>query len=296
MNMNLTLRLLLLTALLAAAQPVRAYEGFFPKGITAQRLLRLADLKLDQGGGGAQAKVGLGVEPNGQPLLLINDVFFNVPSGAGSKTLTPVRVKAPDGIQSFAVMDDGAVLAVSGRFLGAVIPNGFQKIVKLPGNRMKIAAATGDACYLYGGETPAQKGSLYLYGKGRKLIRLVKSPRAITAVAGLGDATFFSTGTSLFLLKAGKPAVLVFEADSEISSLAVDWPRGVFYSTARDVGYVSGPGRSYRFIRGEGAKLFVQNNQVFLFLRNSGELVKCGPISKFADLSSDFENAKKRKK
>ena len=184
----------------------------------------------------------------------------------------------PSNIPGLEALADADVMIIATRFRD------------LPDEQMKVAPASVNECYLYGGKNAKVRRDLYLYRKDGMLLHLLRAPAPITAIAGNREFTFLAIGPKIYLFTEGKPLLLVYSTDSNVTSLAVSPPAAIFFATANSVGYVSEPGRGFSFVQGKGAKVQVRDGSLFLFFPDQG-IMKCSPISGFVKMAEDLQQA-----
>ncbi len=257
----------------------RALEAVFPQALETRFIFRIDQLpgRID----GGEARFALDRE--GRPYLALGDLLIAI---GHRDDFAHERYRVPGGanIDRLAWMRDGALLVISGSQLGVMTGERINPMLALPSASMRIEPASGDAFYLYGGDTPDQRRSLYLYRKGGQLLHLFRAPAAIGAVAGDGDVTFLAIEESIYILVLGEPLRFVYEAGEAVSGLAVAPPWGVFFGTAQSFGYVTESATGYAFIRGQGGEPRVHDEDLYLFLPDEG-VVKASPVSSFEDLA-----------
>ena len=229
------------------------------------------------------------VDGDGRPFVLLRHTLIalqvtdDVPPEA-------LRIGGVEAIDDFAWMAEGRMLLIAGKSLGELTEDGFDPILTLPDEHMKVAPASDNECYLYGGSSAKTQCNLYLYRKDGTLLHLLVAPAPITAVAGTREFTFLAIGAKIYLLSEDKPLLAAYSADSNITSLAMSPPAGIFFSTDDSVGYVSEPGRGFSFIQGKGAQVRVRGDSLFLFFQDAG-VMRCSPISRFAMMAEDLQQA-----
>ena len=202
------------------------FEAVFPRSLDVSFLFRLDDLSSDI----RSQNLLFDVNRRGVPYLLHRNRLISLRSGKKPKALL---VKGVDRVDQLAWAGD-ALLMVWGKRLGVLAKQGFGTLWQLPEKGLKIRAVNARQVYLYGGSS----GSLYIYDRNRGLVHLLRAPSPIRAVSGNGTLTFLAIGEKIYLFSPGKPLSLVFRAASEVTSLAMAPPSGLFYSTAEHVGYV----------------------------------------------------------
>ncbi|HUU42223.1 MAG TPA: hypothetical protein VMX57_00500, partial [Planctomycetota bacterium] len=275
----------LVTATFAQAPPA-SFEAALPEGVHATFLVRF-DKALPEA---ARRALHFDVDRDGNPVLLAGNTLV-VPGDAPDAPVETLEVAGVERVDAFACMTDGTMLVVSGRDLGQLTDTGFQKMLTLPAEHMRVAPASREACYLLGGDTPDARRDVWLYEKGGKLLHLVRAESPVTAVAGAGEATFFAVGNSVFLHVRSKdlPGTLrlVHTADDAVTALALSPPSGVFCATAKGVAYVAGPGSGFTFLRGKGARLSTHGETLYLFFGDEG-VMRCSPVTLFEKMNHDL--------
>jgi hypothetical protein len=229
------------------------------------------------------------VNKEGRPFAVLDNTLIGLRYREDSASMS-LRISGVKTINHLAWMQDGALLIISGRKLGVPTGKGFQTILDLPADGMKIEPASGDVAYLYGGDNPLNRRDLYLYKKGGELLQLLRTPLPIQAISGNGNITFVAMGKSIYLLGMGKPLTLVYQINDEVTSLAMAPPSGLFYSSKRGVGYINQRGKGYLFLRGKGAELTVHLEDLYLFFPDEG-IMRYSPISSFERLAHSIENS-----
>jgi len=229
------------------------------------------------------------VDNDGRPFIGLKHTLIAI-QVADDEPPDSLRITGIEAIDDFAWMEDGRVLLVAGKSLGELTEDGFDPILTLPDEQMKVAPASVNECYLYGGKNAKVRRDLYLYRKDGMLLHLLRAPAPITAIAGNREFTFLAIGPKIYLFTEGKPLLLVYSTDSNVTSLAVSPPAAIFFATANSVGYVSEPGRGFSFVQGKGAKVQVRDGSLFLFFPDQG-IMKCSPISGFVKMAEDLQQA-----
>ena len=280
-----TLAALLACVLTVSSATPASAEIVLPKGVNTAFLVRF-DKAPSKDAAGA---LHFDVDPAGRPFLLTGNTLVAL----SEKPDAPGRVFQVPGVKRidhFAWMPDGTLLMIAGRDLGELTPKGFQKILTLPASGMKVAAATDDTCLLCAGDTPETRRDIYRYRKGGKLLRLVRAESPVTAAAGGKGFTFFAVGKGIYLLVDGKPLQLVYTADADVAALAPVSGSGVFFATAKDAGYISGPGSGFTFLRRKDVRLRVHDEALFVFLPDEG-VMTCSPVGLFEKMAHDIAMA-----
>ena len=225
----------------------------------------------------------LAVSHDGRVLLARGNVliFLSTETNAQPERLEVANVNE---ISDIAWMADGSLLAVSGKRLGEIRATGFVEILTLPEEAMRLAPATDDETYLFGGRSDKQRRKLYLLQKGGGLLELLRAEAPIHDVAGTRELTFVAVGHSILLLTEGNPIQPMLTLDQPVRSLAFALPGIVIYATEDRVGQVSSPGNFVEFFRGCRAEVQLSGSALYLYL-SGGALLQCEPLEHFANLS-----------
>ena len=266
----------------AAATESHALEAILPSDLETQFVWRTD--QLPDGVDPGEALFALDRE--GRPHLGFRDILVALGHRDGLDHQA-YRVTGVQTIDAFAWMRDGVLTVISGNELGVARQDGLDVMLTLPSRDMRIEPASGSRFYLYGGDTPAQQRSLYVYRKGGQLLHLLKAPSAIGAVAGDGEVTFFAVARSIYLQVPGQPLHFVYEAEGTVTSLALARPSGLFYGTREAFGYVTEAGKGYAFVQGAGGELRVHGEDLYLFIAEEG-VVKGSPVSSFEQLAQSL--------
>lgn len=252
------------------------WEGLFPAEAQAGFIFRL-DAALEG------KPLAFDVSPAGQPFLATGPVIFPV-SDRPSRELPPFKLSGLQRIDALGFTQAGALLLVSGKTLGAATPKGFQPLATLPREGLQVATGSAQETWLWGGE------SVYRLSRGGKVDHVLRAPAAIEALAAQGSRVVFAMqGAVLELAGLGEPR-LVSLLPGPATSLAIAPGGGLFYSTAREVGFLSPEGRRYPFVKGKGARLRVVAGELFLFFEDEG-LVRCSPVESFASMAKAIDAA-----
>jgi len=257
----------------------RAFAAEFPSGLHAEFLVRLDDPKAAR----PTRPVHFNVDRDGRPFLLVGRTFIAVQH---SETSVSEALPLPDGepISDFAWMTDGTLLVIEGKTMSAVTGNGLKLVQTLPQPDMKLAPASVDRCYLFGGRDPEQQRKLYLYKRGGDVLQLLQTESPIAAVAGDGENTFVAIDRAIYLMMPGSPLTQVYRAQDPIISLAIGPEFTLFFSTASDVGFSNGTGNAQLFVHGRGAEIQVRDETLYLYFPGVG-IMQCSPVGVFLGAS-----------
>ena len=152
----------------AAATESHALEAILPSDLETQFVWRTD--QLPDGVDPGEALFALDRE--GRPHLGFRDIVVALGHRDGLDHQA-YRVTGVQTIDAFAWMRDGVLTVISGNELGVARQDGLDVMLTLPSRDMRIEPASGSRFYLYGGDTPAQQRSLYVYRKGGELYRIV---------------------------------------------------------------------------------------------------------------------------
>lgn len=247
----------LLAAVLCAASPP---DAVVPEGVTAAMLTPLE----------APGPWAFDVALDGQPVLARGDTFVPV-KDRPERTLPTFRL-AGVNVGAIAFTADGALLVVSGRALGVVSAAGFKKLVDLPADGMRLAAAGPKQVLLFAGV------HLYRYTAGGRVEHLLEAPAPIDAVAADATRIVLATGRAVVELTGGAPKLLV-ATPARLTALALA-PRGaLFAASTKGIDWVAN-GRRYPFMA-KGGEVRVRGNELFVLLEGEG-LLKVAPLEGFA--------------
>ncbi|MDA8155474.1 MAG: hypothetical protein M0Z52_03335 [Actinomycetota bacterium] len=171
--------------------------------------------------------------------------------GASGARATGVR-----GLSSFAFTSQGLLIGVRGRDLVYLDADGTLKtFFGLPGEEMSIVPGQGDTLLLYGPEGKDSWG-LYIIHPGRRVSKLLKSPKPITGAAMAGNRVLLVAGGALYEVLKGKLLLVAGE------------PGGAFVSVAAE------PAGSLVFVS-DGKRIFgIQGNQVMPLAGDIGGILR----------------------
>jgi hypothetical protein len=250
-------------------------EAQFPTGVETQFILKYDASTTPR----PTERVLFNVDPKGKPCLLIGRNILAARYSADSDAKL-YRLPGSQILSDFAWMHGGSLLLIEGKNLVLLTAEGLEPIQALPRAGMRLAPASPDACYLFGGDTPEQQRKLYLYRQGGKLLYLLQAEAPITAVAGNGEATFVAIDRAIYLLALGNPLTLILRTQDPVTALAIGPDSSLFFSTSAGVGFSSGPESGYLFVRGQGAEIQVRGEVLYLYFPRTG-IMKCSPASLF---------------
>jgi hypothetical protein len=236
--------------------------GFVLETVVAQVPAEAPRLRLDGGG---------------RPFLVSKDVLVplqKLPSGEPAK---PFRIGKADAIGDVTWLEEGVIMLVVGAQLGVVTEAGFQPILPLPHEGMRVVAATANSLWLFA--PGSVDGHLYLYEKGDKLSEPLRIEAPITAVSGTPDRFYVVTGHSL--LRVAKGALeLVFDGDEDIRAVAAA-ANGVLFATKSGSFYISDAGAITRLTSDGASAIELHGDELFMVTDAHG-IVRGAPVSSLA--------------
>ena len=266
-------------------------DSQFPVGLQAEFIL-----KFDETTPAETNHRGIfNVDPKGRPYLLIGRTLIAAKHSADSEAeliplldFEPIRdfktISDFEMIGDFAWMRDGSLLLIEGTRLMVLTREGMKSVQELPQAGMKLAPASENECYLFGGETLEQQRNLYLYRKRGGLLHLMQAESPIATAAGTGELTFVAINDAIYVLSPANTLTLVLQANDPVTSLAIGPDFSLFFSTSKGVGFSSGSNRGFLFVNGQGAEIQVRDEMLYLFFPKIG-IMKCSPASLFLKTS-----------
>jgi len=254
----------------------RPLTALLPQDVYVVELVRLDELEHP----GAVSRFD--VDPEGCPALLAGRALV-VLGADGRRTPETIRLRNEYGIDDFAWMDDGSLLAISGQTLLELTGTGMKNVQVLPEGSMRVRPASAGQCYLFGGY------ALYLYRKGGDILEVLRAESEIGAVAGDGEFTFVAIDRSVYLMAPEQPLTLVCRAERPIRSLALGPSSVLFYATDDSVGISTGPGHWVEFLQGRGGEIRVRGETLYLFSRSQG-LMSFHPVSRLVRMAEKAED------
>jgi hypothetical protein len=156
------------------------------------------------------------VTPDGVALVGDGDRLWQV-GAEGAKAISKF-----EGIRSFAFTPGGLLIAVRGRELVYLDPAGDLKpFFTVPAEGMSVVPGQGESLFLYGPEGRHEYG-LYVVRPGRRVSKVLRSAKAITAVAQFGGATVLVADGALYGVVGSQLKLLAGEPQGDLISVAVD--------------------------------------------------------------------------
>lgn len=198
--------------------------------------------------------------PNGVAVVGDGDRLWAV-GGDGA-----VRIEGVRSANSFAMSPQGLLVVVSGKGLLYLDPASqtLKPIFDLPFAGMNIVSAGEDSFLLYGPDD-AKGFALYELLPGRKVLKLVDTPRPITGVARLGRQVLLVTGGALFAVIGNSLQLLAGEDGGKLHSVAVDTRTGnIFLSDGHSL-FAIQQGAVVTLTGGLGGELRWQSGGLIVF-------------------------------
>ncbi len=287
MKYLLSLFLISLSFSTAGAEEKEIFESYFPKEAKAGYILEYD--KLPEKFQTQTPRFRL--DDKGRLTLLIDQTLFFIED----KKLLPYPLPMEPLLSDYGWMKEGTLLGIKGSQLGVPTQSGHNLLMDLPDTFMRISPAGEDSIYLFDGKNSSQRNIAYLVKKGQGLKRIAQTTKAITAITGDGENTFYALGHSIYFQAPNKPARLIYSLPYPVKSLAYAPPFGLFFATHAAVGFVLKPGIGFTFLKTFNAQVMVHKRTLFLALPGKGVL-KVSPIDSFETMATkmavDVENWK----
>jgi hypothetical protein len=140
-----------------------------------------------------------------------------------------LRIAGVRNANSFAIAPQGLLVVISGKSLLYLDPfsRTLKPIFDLPFPGMSIVSENQDSFFLFGPDG-AKGFALYELLPGRKVVKVVDTPRPITGVTRLADDVLIVSGGALFAVYQNSLRLLAGEIGGKLRSVAAD-------STARQI-------------------------------------------------------------
>lgn len=246
----------------------------FPEGLETETIFKLPK------GEPRPPKVLFRVDHEGTPYMLIGRRLIAAKHSDDSRA-EAFSLGKGEAINDLVWMSDGILLLVEGNRLMISTPEGLKPVQVLPGPGMRLAAASEDSVYLFGGDDPEQRTKLYIYKAGGKLLHLMKAESPISAAAGDGKVTFVAIDKGVYRLEPGVPLAAALLAQAPVTSLTLGPKSTFFYSTSKGTGFSDGRRGGSPFVIGEGAEVQVRGELFYLFFPKDVAIIKGRPVSSF---------------
>ncbi len=150
---------------------------------------------------------------------------------AGARAVNLIK-----GLHAFVFTPGGLMIGVRGRELVYLDLTGKLKpFFLLPSEGMNIVPGQGDVMLLYGAEGDDKYG-LYMIRPGRRITKILRSPKPITSAAQTGNLILFVAGGALYRVSGKQMELVAGELGGGLTSVAVD-PTGerIFVSDGQHV-------------------------------------------------------------
>jgi hypothetical protein len=173
----------------------------------------------------------IAVTPNGVAVVGDGDKLWAV--GADGA----VRIDGVRDANSFAISPQGLLVVVSGKSLLYLDPASqtLKPIFDLPFAGMSIVTESQDSFFLFGPDG-AKGFAVYELLPGRKVVKVVDTPRPITAVTRLADDVLIVSGGALFAVYQNSLRLLAGEIGGNLRSVAADSSaRQIFVSDGKSI-------------------------------------------------------------
>ncbi|MCX7941252.1 MAG: hypothetical protein N2555_05735 [Endomicrobia bacterium] len=268
------------------------FVSFFPSGTKVGFILDLRNVFNK----GPFDKFLFDVTLNKNIICIVKNNFFILTK---SKKDIPVsfRIKNTDIISDMAILEDGSLFLVCDKKIGMVYENGFNKIIDLPYENIKIRKASKDKLYIFAKNPQNSRYEVFILYKSGVLLKLISTEGEISDVSGDGDLTFVAMGKQIFALLWGERLQFVYETDSRIVSLEFSkLLNGIFYSTENTIGYINKKYEGYTFIKNETGNIRIKDGIMYIYLNKSKRVLICEPISKFEVLTDTLKSMYKKEK
>ena len=265
----LTALAILIAHAACASEP--KFELVLPKGVEAATILAPANAPK----AAALLKTAFDVDPDGLP------VFANGSTLQVFGSPNPLAKIGSRKIIDFAWMRDGSMLMTTKSHLAGFDGKNLELGPQTPTTDMRVRPAGMTTAYVFGGANAPVNHNVYLFSRDGRVAKLATTPTPATAVAGDGETTYIAAGGNLIRLSRGAPAKVVLKTAEPILSLARA-PQGLFYATAKSVGYLSADGVAHDFIHGDGAILRIRGSALYLLLGGGSHVVRLRPVGIFA--------------
>jgi len=200
------------------------------------------------------------VTPNGVAVVGDGDRVWAV-GADGAVQIAGIR-----NANSFAMSPEGLLVIVSGKSLLYLDPvsKTLKPVFDLPFAGMNLVSESRDSFLLYGPD--GTKGcALYELLPGRKVMKIVDTPRPITGVARMGDEILLVTGGALFAVSQNTMVLLAGEIGGKLHSVAVDEGTGhIFLSDGHSL-FAIQQGAVVALTGGLGGELRWQSGGLIVF-------------------------------
>ncbi|MFC2048795.1 hypothetical protein ACFLR5_01080, partial [Elusimicrobiota bacterium] len=178
----------------------------------------------------------------------------------------------------------------------------FNPLLKLPGKGFKVFSSRDNTIYIAGYNKDRRKYELYKITenvrKGFDAEIVLSSKDRITAVTGKKNIIYVARGKTVYRMTAdGKNIKQYFEhPKNSITKMEYSKSAGLFYSTAKNVGFISDD-KLYEFMKTSNANIRLRGNGLFIQLAKSYGILRISGLERFSDVEFlSKEEIKKIKK
>jgi hypothetical protein len=172
---------------------------------------------------------------------------------------------------------------------------------RFPMTGMKLSAGTGDVLYVIGRDTTTQKQDLYLVrktGDGWSTRFLLATRAGVSAVAGDGTRTFVAIGPRIVEVgeKTTTPVLSPRpERAAEVTGLEYGPKLGLFYTTAKGVGY-AGTHYHFQFLKTPDTQIRLSGTSLFVLLGGGRGVLKLDDLDTFGKVDNEMTASSKEAK
>ncbi len=202
--------------------------------------------------------------------------------------------------EDFAWLDSGEAVLCTQTQLGTLVaaepanPDGplparFRPAVALPEKSWSLYPGRKQTLYLAGSDRWGRQGEVYLLNPQKESARMEKlfaTEKAIGAVAGDGDTTYVAVDRLIIRLRAGGKREGVFAHPREdITGLDYSPEAGLFYATAKGIGFIGERGR-YEFMKTPEPAIRLRGNSLYVLLGKTYGVIRIDGVSAFKNLGT----------
>lgn len=219
-----------------------------------------------------------------KPVIAVNN-RGNVVLGTGNNIFSlntgQFLLKTPAQISDCAFTVDGALLIISGNFLGYCAGGNFFPHVNLPETGMHMAVGL-KSIYVFGGDND-KATSIYVIEPGRGHAKLCDMPFPVGCAVVTGNTLFFTVSGDIYRLKPGGELNLVCRMPGPaITSIAAGSNEKLYFTSGLTL-YLWQNGMVALIGEGLGEKIFWQNDALYILnsekkslirLRDTGSVIK----------------------
>lgn len=194
------------------------------------------------------------------------------------------------GLETFGASEGGLIRTISNQRLGVYQDARILELLPLPTPGMRIAIGSA-GIYLYGGDFPPNN-TLYFYEGSFTMIKLLETPRPISALTTAGQRIFFAMGQGIYTVRPGQAIRLLFLMPnlSLIESIAVDPEGEVIYFSSGGSVYALKEGVADLIAQKVGTTLKVHRGALYIWSPGDGQLLKLSGIENVLKTSKNMIN------